>query len=118
MANWGRKSSEKRILFSNEKMFDLDGIYNSENGEKANRRSSKKTAAEKVMVWLEDVAPLVLFEKRHSRSVSLHQGSTVCCSTIRKQVDFSTREWNNTYSSRNIRPVFSTKIHGRQIVSI
>ena len=40
-----------RILFSNEKMIDLDGIYNSENDriwaineEEANERSGKKTA--------------------------------------------------------------------------
>ena len=40
-----------RILFSVEKMFDLDGIYNSENDrmwavnrEEANRRGGKKTA--------------------------------------------------------------------------
>ena len=34
-ANWARKKFRKkdtmRILFSDEKMFDLDGIYNSEN---------------------------------------------------------------------------------------
>ena len=49
-----------RILFSDEKMFDLDGIYNNENGciwticrEVANRRDGKKQQgkfAEKVMV--------------------------------------------------------------------
>ena len=66
-----------RILFSDAKMFDLDGIYNSENDciwvvnrEEANRRVGKKQQgkfAEKVIVWLvawaENVAPLVLFEK-------------------------------------------------------
>ena len=80
-ANWARKKFWKedtmRIPFSDEKMFDLDGIYNSENNriwavnrEEANRRSGKKQQRkfpQKVMVWLavssEDVAPLVLFEK-------------------------------------------------------
>ena len=51
-----------RILFSDEKMFDLDGIYNSENDriwavnrEEANRRGGKKQQRkfpQKVMVWL------------------------------------------------------------------
>ena len=73
-----------RIFFSDEKMFDLDGVYNSENDhiwavnrEEANRRDGKKQQrklAEKVMVRLavcsECVAPLVLFVKRHSRSSS------------------------------------------------
>ena len=66
-----------RILFFDEKMFDLDGIYNSQNDriwavnrEAANRRGGKKQQRkfpQKVMVWLavcsEGVAPLVLFEK-------------------------------------------------------
>ena len=66
-----------RILFSDEKMFDLDGIYNSQNDriwavnrEEANQRGGKKQQRkfpQKVMVSLavdsEDVAPLVLFEK-------------------------------------------------------
>ena len=61
-------------------------------GEEANRGSGKKQQgkfAENVMVWLavwsEGVAPLVLFENRHSRPSSLHQESTACCSLIRKQ---------------------------------
>ena len=59
------------------KIFDLDGIYNSENdciwavnGKEANRRGGKKQQgkfSEKVVVWLavcsEGVASLVLFEK-------------------------------------------------------
>ena len=63
--------------FSDEKIFDLDGIYNSENDriwtvnrEEANRRGEKKQQgkfAEKVMVWLvlwsEGVEFFVLIEK-------------------------------------------------------
>ena len=93
-----RKVDTMRILFSDEKMFDLDGIYNSQNGriwavnrEEAKRRGGKKQQrkiAEKVIVWLavcsEGVAPLVLFEKGTGSS-SLHQESTVYCLTIRKQ---------------------------------
>ena len=66
-----------RILFTDEKLFDLDGIYSNQNDriwavnrEEANRRGGKKRQrkfAEKVMVWLsvcsEGVVPLVLFEK-------------------------------------------------------
>ena len=66
-----------RILFSDEKTFDLDGIYNSENDriwavnrEEANRRGGKKQQGkfvQEVMVWLavcsEGVASLVLLEK-------------------------------------------------------
>ena len=54
-------------------MFDLDGIYNSQNDriwainrEEANRRGGKKQQrkfSQKVMVWSKGVAPLVLFEK-------------------------------------------------------
>ena len=48
--------------------------------------------------------------KRHSPSSSLHQGSTACCSMIRKQsiwkqLDLSTRQWNTTYSPRDTRMV-------------
>ena len=57
------KKDTMRILYSDEKMFDLDSIYNSENDriwivnrEEANRRDGKKKQqgkfAEKVIVWL------------------------------------------------------------------
>ena len=80
-ANWARKKFQKedtmRIIFSDEKMFDLDVIYNSQNdriwainSEEANWRDGKKQQGkceEKVMACLvvcsEGVAPLVLFEK-------------------------------------------------------
>ena len=57
-----RKEDTMRILFSDEKKFDPDGIYNSQNDriwavnrEEANRRGGKKQqrkSAETVMVWL------------------------------------------------------------------
>ena len=80
-ANWARKKFRKedtmRTLFSDEKMFNLDGIYNSRDDriwtvyrEEANQRGGKKQQRkfpQKVMVWLdvcsEGVVPLVLFEK-------------------------------------------------------
>ena len=66
-----------RILFSDEKIFDHDGTYNSENAwiwvvntEEANRRGGKKQQGkfpQKVMAWLvvysRGVGPLILFEK-------------------------------------------------------
>ena len=88
----GEKKDTMRIVFSDEKTFDFDGIYNSENDriwavnrEEANRRGGKEQPgkfAEKVMVWSEDVASLVVFDQG---TLDQHQGSTTCCSTIRKQ---------------------------------
>ena len=56
----GEKKDIMRIVFSDEKMFDFDGIYNSENDriwvvnrEEANRRGGKEQPrkfAEKVMI--------------------------------------------------------------------
>ena len=61
---------------------------------------------EKLMVWLpvwsEGVAFLVLFEKD---TLDYHQGSTVCCSSIRKQLDLPTRQQYSRYSARNARLV-------------
>ena len=69
----GEKKDTVRIVFSDEKMFDLDSIYNSQNDriwavnrEEANRRDGKKQQRkfpQKVMVWSDGVVPLVLFEK-------------------------------------------------------
>ena len=65
-----------KILFSNEKMLDIDGIYNSQNdcmsavnystaAAKGGRRQRRKFP-QKVMVWLgvcsKCVSPLVIFE--------------------------------------------------------
>ena len=52
-ANWTRKKFRKddtmRILFSDEKMFDLDGIYNSENDHiwAINREEVKRRGGDK-----------------------------------------------------------------------
>ena len=64
-----------RILFSDEKMFDIDGVYNSQNdhiwainreeADRAGGRKQKRKFPEKVMVWLavcsKGVSPLVIF---------------------------------------------------------
>ena len=78
-ANWirthFRKEKTMRILFSDEKMFDIDGVYNSQNdriwainreeADRAGGRKQKRKFPEKVMVWLavcsKGVSPLVIF---------------------------------------------------------
>ena len=78
-ANWVRTNSRKeetmRILFSDEKMFDISGIYNAQNDciwapsrTAVNRRGGVRTRRNfptKLMVWLEactkGVTPLVIF---------------------------------------------------------
>lgn len=72
-----RKEDTMRILFSDEKMFDIDGVYNSQNdrvwapsrtaaNELGGIRTERKFP-EKVMVWLgvcsKGVTPLVIFEE-------------------------------------------------------
>ena len=79
-ANWVRtyfrKEETMRILFSDEKMFDIDGVYNSQNDRvwapsrtAANWRGGIRTKRKfptKVMVWLgacsKGVTPLVIFQ--------------------------------------------------------
>jgi transposase len=79
-ANWARKNFRKedtmKILFSDEKMFDIDGVYNSQNDRiwAVNRSEAdtkggtrqKRKFPQKVMVWLgvcsKGVSPLVIFE--------------------------------------------------------
>ncbi|CAM4746049.1 unnamed protein product [Rotaria magnacalcarata] len=79
-ANWIRNNFRKedtmRILFSDEKMFDIDGVYNSQNDRiwavdrseadiKGGTRQKRKFP-QKIMVWLgvcsKGVSPLVIFE--------------------------------------------------------
>lgn len=80
-ANWIRTSFRKqetlKILFSDEKMFDIDGVYNSQNDriwaasrDEADKKGGihqKKKFPQKVMVWLgvcsKGVSPLVIFEQ-------------------------------------------------------
>ena len=114
-----RKEETRTVLFYHEKIFHLDGIYDSENDhiwgvnlEEANRRGGKKKQqekfAEKVMGWSEGLAPLVLFEKG---TLHHHQGCTAYYSTIRKQLDLRTRQRNTADSSRNklVLPTFLDK---------
>ena len=79
-ANWirnnYRKADTMRILFSDEKIFDIDGIYNSQNDRiwASNRVEAdsiggikqRRKFPERVMVWLgvcsKGVSPLVIFE--------------------------------------------------------
>ena len=80
-ANWVRHNYRKedtlRILFSDEKMFDLDGIYNAQNDRiwAINREDADKKGGvkqnrkfpQKVMVWLgacsKGLTPLVIFDR-------------------------------------------------------
>jgi transposase len=79
-ANWVRHNFRKedtlKILFSDEKMFDLDGIYNAQNDrvwavnrEEADKRGGvkqKRKFPQKVMVWLgacsKGLTPLVILD--------------------------------------------------------
>ena len=79
-ANWirtnFRKENTMKILFSDEKMFDIDGIYNTQNDRiwAVNRSAAdtkggirqKRKFPQKVMVWLgvcsKGVSSLVIFE--------------------------------------------------------
>lgn len=80
-SNWVRthfrKEDTMKILFSDEKMFDIDGIYNSQNDRvwAANRAEAdekggvrqKRKFPQKVMVWLavcsKGVSPIVIFDE-------------------------------------------------------
>lgn len=82
-----RKSDTMRILFSDEKMFDIDGLYNAQNDRvwAPNRAAANESGGikpkqkfpQKVMVWLgactEGVTPLVILDKGtvdHARYIS------------------------------------------------
>jgi inhibitor of nuclear factor kappa-B kinase subunit alpha len=80
-ANWVRTNFRKeqtmKILFSDEKLFDIDGVYNSQNDRvwapnraEANKKGGikeKRKFPQKVMVWLgacsKGITPLVIFEE-------------------------------------------------------
>ena len=80
-ANWIRTNFKKedtlKILFSDEKMFDIDGVYNAQNdrvwavnrseADKNGGKKQKRKFPQKVMVWLgvcsKGVTPLVILDK-------------------------------------------------------
>ncbi|CAF1494370.1 unnamed protein product [Adineta ricciae] len=80
-ANWVRTNFRKKetlkILFSDEKFFDIDGVYNSQNdrvwavdradADKKGGVKQKRKFPQKVMVWLgvcsEGITPLVIIDK-------------------------------------------------------
>ena len=86
-ANWlrtnFRKKDTMKILFSDEKLFDIDGIYNSQNYRicaeadiKGSIRQIRKFT-QKVMVWLgacsKGLWPLMIFENKtvyHNRYIN------------------------------------------------
>ena len=143
-ANWTRKKFRKedtmRILFSDGKMFDLDGIYNSENDriwavnrEEANRRGVKKQQGkfpQKVMVWLAVwLRPLFCLKKALSIIIVisrkccllLYDMETVNLETIgpsnnRTELHILTKKRKNGVA--NIFHHFLTRIHGQRIVPI
>jgi transposase len=103
-ANWIRTNFKKektmKILFSDEKMFDIDGVYNSQNDRiwavdrvTANNNGGikkKQKFSQKVMVWMgvcsKGLTPLVIFDKGtvdHARYM-LYQRSASCCAEVWK----------------------------------
>ena len=76
MNKFPKRKYDEYSLFSDEKMFDIDGVYNSHNDRiwTVNRAAAdakggirrKRKFSQKVMVWLgicsKDVSPLVIFE--------------------------------------------------------
>ncbi len=95
-----RKEETMKILLSDEKMFDIDSVYNSQNdrvwavnraeADKKDGIKQKRKFPQKIMVWLgvcsKGVSPLVIFEEGsvdHARyiqevlSVALKYGNEV-----------------------------------------
>ena len=80
-ANWVRTNFKKqgtlKILFSDEKIFDIDGVCNAQNNHmwavdrdeahEKGRRKQKRKFSQKVMIWLgvcsKGVRPLVILDK-------------------------------------------------------
>ena len=119
-SNWVRRRFRKedtmKILFSDEKLFDIDGIYNSQNDRiwavsrvEADKRAGvkqKQKFPEKVMIWLavcsKGVSTIGIFDQGTiDRSCPIHPRSASSGSQIRKRhpgnlLDISTR-WRNTW---------------------
>ena len=108
-----------KILFSDEQMFDIDGVYNSQNERiwAANRVEAdtkggitrRRKYPQKVMVQLavcsQGVSPLIIFEDG-TLACSLHKRSASGCSSVWKQslrelLDVSTRRWEASYPCEN-----------------
>ena len=119
-SNWERthfrKEDTMKILFSDEKLFDIDGIYNSQNNriwavsraeaDKKGGVKQKRKFPEKVMVWLavcsKGVSPMVIFDEgtvdhaRYIREVlpvalkygKRHPGESLDISTGRRKASY------------------------------
>jgi len=121
-ANWIRTNFKKedtlRILFSDEKMFDIDGVYNAQNdrvwavdrgeADKNGGKKEKRKFPQKVMVWLgvcsKGVTPLVILDKgsvNHDRyikevlPVALKYGNKVFGDNWTYQQDGATAHTHN-----------------------
>ena len=146
-ANWirtnFRKEDTMRILFSDEKMFDIDGVYNSQNQRiwapsrvEADAKGGIKRKIKfppRVMVWLavcsKGVSPLVIFENdtvNHERyinealSVALKYGRKTFGDNWTFQQDNATphtHEKRKNGVQRTFRHLL-IKIGGQQIVRI
>ena len=85
-----------KILFSDEKFFDIDSVYNSQNdrvwavdradADEKGGIQRKRKFPQKVMVWLaacsKGVSPLVILDEGNSRSRCLYRKSTSRCAEI------------------------------------
>ncbi|CAF2094995.1 unnamed protein product, partial [Rotaria magnacalcarata] len=139
-ANWLRTNYKKeetlKVLFSDEKMFDIDGVYNAQNdrvravnrgeADKKGGKKQKRKFPQKVMVWLgvcsKGVTPLVILDKGtfdHERyikeilPVALKHGNKVFSDDWTYQQDGATPHTHNLtqeWCQQNL-PQFLDKNH-------
>ncbi|CAF4992662.1 unnamed protein product [Rotaria socialis] len=90
ISNWIRtyfkKKTTMKILFSDEKMFDIDEVYNSQNdriwavnrqeADKAGGRKQKRKFSDKIMVWLGVCSKGVFPVGNYVLPVTLKYGNT------------------------------------------